>query len=156
MAEFSIRDAVWEDAATLTAHNLAMARETEDRALDPDRARAGVETVLENPPAGFYLLVEHDGQIVGQLMITEEWSDWRNGRFWWIQSVYVVPQWRRQGVFSKMYDAVQRRALAAGDVVGLRLYVEKNNKSAKEVYRRLGMSETDYDLYETEFSPKSD
>ena len=143
-----IRAATRDDAQTLVDFNSAMALETEGKRLLPEVIDAGVRSLLDNPAAGFYRVAEVDGRVVGSLMITKEWSDWRNGSFWWIQSVYVRPENRRQGVYRALYAHVQ--ALAAGDsaVCGFRLYVERENKRAQETYRALGMTETHYNVFE--------
>ena len=98
---------------------------------------------------GFYLVAESDdGEIAGGLMVTFEWSDWRNGCFWWIQSVYVMPAFRRQGIYRDLYGYVRKMAEERGGVCGFRVYVEKDNVSAKETYRKLGMEECDYRMFE--------
>ncbi len=146
----AIRTATDADVPTLAAFNVAMARETEDKALDPDTVRAGVQALLDDPTRGFYLVAERDGEVVGSLMITTEWSDWRNGDFWWVQSVYVRPEARRQGVYSALYAQVKARAAEKTHppVCGIRLYVERTNTAARQAYRALGMVETGYRLYE--------
>lgn len=146
-----IRLAALDDAPILMAFNAAMARETESLELDPDRLRQGVEAVLRDSSKGFYLVADEDGAVTGQLMITFEWSDWRNGVFWWVQSVYVRPDRRGGGIYSALYKEAVRRAEAQGDVCGLRLYVEKDNVRAQKAYQKLGMGETAYLLYETDF-----
>ncbi len=150
-----VRRATVEDAATIAGFSLAMARESEARALHATLLERGVDHVLREPRDGFYLVAEIDGAAAGCLMVTYEWSDWRNGRFWWIQSVYVLPQFRRGGVYSRMHAHVRDAARADGNARGLRLYVEKNNTGAKATYRNLGMKETDYRLYEEEFGRSS-
>jgi ribosomal protein S18 acetylase RimI-like enzyme len=147
-----IRRAGRDDAAAITAHNIAMARETEGRVLAPDRARRGVEAVLGDAGRGFYLLAESGGRVVGQCMVTYEWSDWRCGDFWWIQSVYVDREYRRSGVFSRLYRALVQDACSRGDVVGIRLYVDRDNRDAQDVYRSLGMPEAHYTLFDLEFT----
>ena len=146
-----VRRAVLEDAAVIARFNLAMAMESEGRELDSRLLREGVRQVLLEPTHGFYLVAEVGGAVVGALMVTYEWSDWRNGRFWWIQSVYVRPEFRRMGVYARMHAHVRQAALADGHACGIRLYVEKDNAGAKTTYGHLGMSETDYRLYEEEF-----
>jgi GNAT superfamily N-acetyltransferase len=146
-----IRRAQPADAEAIAAFNVAMARETEHIELDLSRTTRGVEALLAGHGAGFYLLAEIDGRTTGQLMITYEWSDWRNGTFWWIQSVYVAPPWRRHGVFRALYSEVERMARADGGVCGIRLYVESENKPAREVYQRLGMRPTPYQVFEVDF-----
>ncbi|HRQ64316.1 MAG TPA: GNAT family N-acetyltransferase [Xanthomonadaceae bacterium] len=145
-----IRPAVAADIDAITDFNLAMALETEDRALDRARLRAGVEGVFADPRRGFYRIVEVDGEKVGGLLITFEWSDWRNADWWWIQSVYVQPTQRGRGVFSALFDAVESEARSAG-ACGLRLYVERDNLRAQQTYRRLRMDESHYLMYERAF-----
>jgi GNAT superfamily N-acetyltransferase len=128
-----------------------MAFETEDKGLDEEKLRSGVLAALNNETLGFYLLAEIDGRTTGQLMITTEWSDWRNAYFWWIQSVYVVPEFRRRGVYRALDRQVRQDAQAAGNVCGIRLYVERTNHRAQQVYVNLGMSRSHYDMYEVEF-----
>ena len=146
-----VRTARWSDLDTVVEFNALMARETEDKELDPVTVRAGVAAVLQNSSLGFYLIAEIDGHVAGQLLITSEWSDWRDGLFWWIQSVYVVPDHRRRGVYRALDAHVRAEALRRGDVCGVRLYVERNNHTAQLVYRNLGMSQSSYDMYEVEF-----
>jgi GNAT superfamily N-acetyltransferase len=143
-----IRLATPQDAQVLTQFNVAMALETEGKELLPEVIGAGVRALLAAPAAGFYVLAEQADRIVGGLMITKEWSDWRNGNFWWIQSVYVRPESRRRGVYKALYRHVQD--LAAGDpaVCGFRLYVERENSAAQSVYAALGMKSTRYLVFE--------
>jgi ribosomal protein S18 acetylase RimI-like enzyme len=143
-----VRDARPADLDLLTAFNAALAEETEGRRLDGARLRAGVAAVLQDPSRGQYRVAELDGRVVGTLLLTLEWSDWRNGWFWWIQSVYVLPQARRRGVYSALHADVLARAAAAGDVVGVRLYVEHENTGAQRTYERLGMQRSRYVFYE--------
>mgnify|MGYP005857781289 CR=1 FL=1 len=147
----AIRDAHSDDLSSLVDFSLAMALETEAKHLHRPTLEAGVAGCLEVPARGFYLITECDGQAVGSLLVTREWSDWRNGDFWWIQSVYVVPEFRKKGVFRALYTEARQRALASDQVCGLRLYVEKHNQSAQSVYLKLGFAETDYRFYEEEF-----
>jgi ribosomal protein S18 acetylase RimI-like enzyme len=142
-----IRLATPADAGALIEFNAAMALETEGKELLPDVIGAGVRSLLGNPAAGFYLLAEQDSA-VGSLMITKEWSDWRNGTFWWIQSVYVRPQFRRQGVYKSLYRHVQERAAKDPAVCGFRLYVERENDRAQATYGALGMKQTHYLVFE--------
>jgi Acetyltransferases len=146
-----IRDAGPKDVETLVAFNAAMAEETEDLVLDERVLRRGVKRLIEDPALGRCLVAETDEGVVGTLSVTSEWSDWRCGLFWWIQSVYVAPEARGRGVFSDLYDHVQDLARAEPDVIGLRLYVERNNVRAQRTYARLGMEETAYRVYEVEF-----
>lgn len=143
-----IRRALSQDAAELTEFNINMARETEGMELIPQVIGAGVRAMIDNPERGFYLVVELDNGIQASLMVTTEWSDWRNGMFWWIQSVYVRPQYRRQGLYRVLYETVKEMAEQEETVCGFRLYVERENAVAKQTYRALGMSETDYRVYE--------
>jgi ribosomal protein S18 acetylase RimI-like enzyme len=112
---------------------------------------AGVSAALDDPSKALYFIAEVDGLPAGQLMITYEWSDWRNGVFWWIQSVYVVPEWRRRGVYRKLYAEVQRLARERSGVCGLRLYVERHNELAQGAYERLGMRRAAYEMFEEDF-----
>jgi ribosomal protein S18 acetylase RimI-like enzyme len=139
-----VRLATPQDAPVLVEFNAAMALETEQKELLPDVIGAGVHSLLGNPAAGFYLVAEKDDRVVGSLMITKEWSDWRNGTFWWIQSVYVRPELRRQGVYRLLYRHVQELAADDPAVCGFRLYVERENGRAQATYQALGMKETRY------------
>jgi len=145
------RLAVRTDASTIAQWNVAMAWETEHKALDPAVLERGVTAVFDEPRRGFYLMAEREGEPVGCLLVTYEWSDWRAGDFWWIQSVYVVESARREGVFRSLYEAVQQRAAEAG-AVGIRLYVETENERAQRTYAGLGMERCHYFMYETEFA----
>ena len=147
-SSIAVGRAATEDVAAIAQFNIAMAAETEDLALDPQTVHAGVAAVVSDDRRGFYLVARSDGQAVGSLMITYEWSDWRNGNLWWIQSVYVVPSARKQGIFRLLYNSVISLAKQSGDAAGVRLYVEKDNRGAQEVYRKLGMSETAYRVFE--------
>ena len=147
-----IRKARLEDLERIVDFNVEMAEETEGKILDRSVVREGVKTVLKDGAKGFYLLSECDrgGKVLaGQLMVTFEWSDWRNKNFWWIQSVYVDKEFRNKKVFSGLYGAVAKMAMSEGRVGGLRLYVDKNNNSAKQVYESLGLRKTDYEILET-------
>lgn len=145
----NIRMAESKDAAALIEFNQAMALETEGRRLDPHVLKSGVEAVFRDHEKGFYVVAETDEKIVGGLMVTFEWSDWRNEWFWWIQSVYILPKLRGQGVYRKLYDFVKEKARARGDVYGFRLYVEKENARARQVYEKLGMDASHYLMYES-------
>ena len=147
----TIRDARTEDLAAITGFQQAMAQETEGRLLDGERLAAGVRSAFEDPTRGRYLVAERDGEVVGSLLLTREWSDWRNGWFWWIQSVYVVAAARRTGVYGALYAQAVRDARKNGDVCGLRLYVEEQNQDAQRVYEALGMKRSSYQFYEVEF-----
>ena len=150
--QISVRRALPSDASFLTQNNIAMAFETEGILLDPEVASKGVTELFANESAGFYLIAEADGKPAGNLMVTFEWSDWRCGWFWWVQSVMVRPEFRRQGVYRALHEAVRDVAKAMGNVCGLRLYVEQKNMPAQETYRRMGMSETHYVLFEEDWS----
>ncbi len=143
-----IRQAVLDDAGLIAEFNQNMARETEALELVPEIILSGVKALLSNRNLGFYLLAEADDEVVGSLMVTTEWSDWRNARFWWIQSVYVLPQWRRKGLYRKLYQRVKQLAAENRDVCGYRLYVEKENTIAQTTYDNVGMHETRYKMYE--------
>lgn len=153
-ASISVRDARLDDAPLLADWQVAMAAETEGLSLGRARVLSGVRRCLADPVKGRYLLATIDGAPVGSLLLTREWSDWRDGWFWWIQSVYLVPQARGLGVFRAMYDAVLARAAADADVCGLRLYVDAGNAHAQRVYARLGMARTDYRFFEATLSPR--
>ena len=146
-----IRIAVDTDQQTIADFNAAMGLESEGVTLDTNTLRDGVAAALADPVKAFYLLAEADGHPVGQLMVTTEWSDWRNGWIWWIQSVYVIPERRRQGVYRSLYGRLTKMANDRGDIRGMRLYVMRDNWRAKRTYEALGMSHSHYDLYETEF-----
>jgi ribosomal protein S18 acetylase RimI-like enzyme len=146
--QIQIKEASQQDAETLTYFNTNNALETENMTLDPETALLGVKYVLNNPEKGFYLIAEKQGKIIGSLMITTEWSDWRNGDFWWIQSVYVLPEGRKQGAYKLLYRYVKSIAAQKGNIRGIRLYVEKNNQVAQNTYLALGMKDSDYFLFE--------
>jgi len=144
----NIRLAQKEDASALVEFNQAMALETEGKRLDAEILRGGVEAVFRDTQKGFYVVAEEGGKIVGGLMITFEWSDWRNGWFWWIQSVYTLPDFRGKGVYRLLYEYVKKSAAEAKDVCGSRLYVEKENTAARQVYEKMGMEISHYLMYE--------
>lgn len=145
-----IREARRDDAEALVAGNLAMAEETEGLRLDPEVLRAGVRAVLEGRAAGRYYVAEEAGRVVAQLMITHEWSDWRNRDVWWIQSVYVWPEARARGRYRALYEHVLEQARAAG-AGGVRLYVDTRNQRAQSVYTALGMDGGHYRVFERMF-----
>lgn len=153
MHEWNIRPGRLDDVERLVAFSQAMALETEGRQLDADRLQRGTRALLNSTVHGFFMVAERplSSQVVGQLMITYEWSDWRNALFWWIQSVYVEPAWRRQGVFRSMHAKVIERAKADPGVCGVRLYVESENREAQEVYRKVGLKPSSYSVFETDF-----
>ena len=140
------------DLDTIVAFNQAMAVESENKTLDLSTVTAGVRRALEDPGRSVYFLAEASGTVVGQAMVTMEWSDWRNGFFWWIQSVYVDPGSRNRGVFRAIYQHIHALARKRPDVCGVRLYVHRDNRAAIDVYGKLGMKQTDYLLYEEDLS----
>lgn len=145
-----IRPATTSDISDLVHFNQAMALETEGKHLDPSTLHAGVSGLMENPHYGFYLVAEsRDNTIAGGLMITYEWSDWRNACFWWIQSVYVLPNFRQQGIYRSLYEHVRALAEKEKNICGFRLYVEKENLAAQQAYQKLGMTECDYQMFES-------
>jgi ribosomal protein S18 acetylase RimI-like enzyme len=146
-----IRDATPRDGATIAEFNSRMAVETEGRALDPAHVNPGVAAILTDPAKGRYWIAHDGGSIVGQIMVTYEWSDWRNGVFWWIGSVYIHADYRRQGVFSALYRHVETLARSDRQVCGLRLYVEKDNDRAQQTYLALGMRKPGYQVMEVDF-----
>ncbi len=147
-----IRRASFADVEVIARFNGAMALETESITLDASTVIAGVKAILSDPTKGLYYLAELNGEVVGQTMFTYEWSDWRNGCFWWIQSVYVVEHARRQGVFRALYHHIRKEAKADPTVCGLRLYVHRDNTKAQTTYADLGMSVTHYLLCEEDWA----
>jgi GNAT superfamily N-acetyltransferase len=139
-----VRHARPADVDRITDFNLRLAAESEGIALDRHRVRPGVAAVFEHPDRGFYLIAEEAAGVVGQLQITREWSDWRNAFFWWMQSVYVIPDRRRSGVLRALTAQVIDLARRAGDVCGLRLYAHRANAGALQAYRRLGLRSLEY------------
>jgi GNAT superfamily N-acetyltransferase len=146
----SIRPATPDDADQVIAFNTALAAETEGKTLDASTLAVGVREALADPARSLYFLAEVDGAVVGQTMVTFEWSDWRNAFFWWIQSVYS--RFRRRGVFRALHDHVRREAKGRPDVCGLRLYVHHDNHRAMKTYERLGMPQSEYLLCEEDWS----
>jgi ribosomal protein S18 acetylase RimI-like enzyme len=150
-----IRSARMEDVDALASFSAALAMETECRQLDLERLRRGTLALLDSPAYGFFQVAEaateNSLKLVGQLMVTYEWSDWRNGVFWWIQSVYVDPAWRRQGVFRRMHEAVLAAAKGRSEVCGIRLYVDETNHIAQAAYRRVGLTPSSYAVFEQDF-----
>jgi GNAT superfamily N-acetyltransferase len=130
--------------------NLLLAEESEHLHLDPARVASGVATVLKDPTKGVYYIAEQNGVVAGQLMITYEWSDWRNGNIWWLQSVYVKAEYRKQGVFRALFEHLREAARQQKDVCALRLYMHADNFRARRSYERLGMSKTQYEVFELE------
>lgn len=147
-----IRTATLDDLEVLVDGNLALALETEDIHLDRAVLRRGVFAVLSGRQPGSYRVVEENGRVCAQLLLTFEWSDWRAAMVWWIQSVYVWPERRRQGYYRRLYESVRAEAVDAG-AAGLRLYVEHENVRAQQTYSALGMSGERYTVYEEMFGP---
>jgi ribosomal protein S18 acetylase RimI-like enzyme len=148
---FDICDASAGDWLVIAAFNAALAEESEDKTLDRTILDSGVKRLLEDPSRGRYFLARAGERVVGQTLITYEWSDWRDGWIWWIQSVYVDPGYRRQGVFRHLYRHIEALARDDDDVVAIRLYVERENTRAQATYRSLGMMPTGYRVMECEF-----
>ncbi len=149
MDEIRIRTATLADVDVIAAHNVAMALETENLVLEAAVVRSGVRRVLtSDTERGQYFLAQRGGRIVGQLLITREWSDWRDDWFWWIQSVYVVPEARGAGVYGTLHRHVESLARRTPGVCGLRLYVDRTNTAALRIYEQLGLRATNYDLME--------
>ena len=148
MDNIHIRNGTPKDADTIAHFQKQMAMETEDKALEDVLIKPGVQAIFESPDRGFYLVAEIEDSVVGSLLVTYEWSDWRNSWFWWIQSVYVEKSHRRRGIYSRLYNEVISKCRKSEQTCGIRLYVEKENKIAQKVYSDLGMCETNYRLYE--------
>jgi len=147
-----VRNAAPGDGPVIADFNSRMAVETEGHALDPALIGPGVAALLDDAKKGRYWVAVQDGQVIGQIMVTYEWSDWRNGMLWWIQSVYIAQEKRQQGVFSTLYRHVESLARSEKDVCGLRLYVENKNKRAQETYVALGMIRPGYQVMEIDFT----
>lgn len=146
-----IRRACLEDWEQIAQFNQLLALETEKKELDWETLAAGVKSVLNNEENGRYFVACLDGQLIGQVMHTREWSDWRNGEIWWLQSVYVDAEFRKQGVFRTLYQTVLNEAKENEKVVGIRLYVENENHRAHQTYQKLGMSHSGYQVLEEMF-----
>ena len=149
--KIEIRAATHGDIEVIAANNGALALETEHRRLAPEIVRAGVAAALADPAKGRYFVAESAGRVVGQIMHTYEWSDWRNGCFWLIQSVYVAQEARGQGVFRRLFDHLRTLARAQPEVCGLRLYVDDDNARAQRAYERAGMKASHYKFFEIDF-----
>jgi ribosomal protein S18 acetylase RimI-like enzyme len=145
-----IRRSVAADIPVIVRYNLALALESEGKQLDEATVAAGVAHFLAHPEFGFYIVAEVDGEPVAQTMITYEWTDWRNGLIWWLQSVYVAKAYRRRGLYRKLYEFLKKSAKADGGVRELRLYVYRENAAAQRTYEALGMQRSNYLLYEAE------
>ena len=155
-APILVRPARTDDIAHLAAWAIAMALETEHKRLDQKTVEGGVRAVFDDPGRGRYFIAERttgdDAVAIGTLMLTHEWSDWRCGDWWWIQSVYVAPDFRRRGAYRALYEHVRALAEVTPRVCGLRLYVERGNVKAQRTYRNMGMHDAGYRMYETEFA----
>ena len=149
--DIRIRQGTTSDINRIAEFQQALAQESEGKTLDDDLLLKGIQKIFQDEGRGFYLIAESGDQVVGALMITYEWSDWRNANFWWIQSVYVDNKWRRQGVYRALHDYVDDIARSRNDICGIRLYVERNNTVAQQTYNSLGMSQSHYHLYEIDF-----
>ena len=143
-----IRLARPEDAAAIVDFQIRMARETEGMELDLPTVSRGVQAVFDDPAKGQYWVADLDGRVVGSLLTTYEWSDWRNGTVIWVQSVYVPPELRRSGIYRRLYEHLRERVLASPGLMGIRLYVDRRNAAAQGVYERLGMSREHYEMFE--------
>ncbi len=143
-----IRKAIADDIPLIAEFQQKMAYETEELTLDEKVLLDGVGNVIRDPSKGFYLLAEDGDLVVGSMLLTPEWSDWRNSLFLWIQSLYVIPAYRKRGVFRTMYEHVRSLVEASAEYAGLKLYVDKDNTPAQAVYRRVGMKDSHYNLFE--------
>ena len=147
-----IRKASNNDINTIVTFNYLMAKETETILLDKNIVKLGVKSVITDPSKAQYWIAENNNEIIGQLMITYEWSDWRNGDMWWISSVYVTENFRRRGVFSALYKHIEHMAKENPGCCGIRLYIEKHNERAQKTYLSLGMNDAGYDVMEVDFT----
>jgi GNAT superfamily N-acetyltransferase len=147
-SEIEIREAESAEWQVIAGFQIKMAKETEDELLDSDTVSGGVQAVFNNPELGRYYVAEAEGQIIASLMITYEWSDWRNATVWWLQSVYVIPAYRNMGVFRQMYQYIQQLAIQRRDVSGIRLYMVSENYTAGQVYQKMGMDGKKYRMFE--------
>lgn len=144
----NIRKGKPSDAGTIAAFQILMAKETEEIDLDRQTVNKGVEAIFETPGLGQYFVAETDGKIVASLMTTFEWSDWRNSTVWWLQSVYVLPEYRQKGIFKKMYNFIKEQVLSLDEVSGIRLYMVHSNHRAAKVYKNVGMDGERYRMFE--------
>ena len=143
-----IRNATTDDVSVIAGFQQKMAGETENLSLDETILIKGVTRVFQDPSKGFYLVAMENESIIASMLLTPEWSDWRNSLFLWIQSLYVLPEYRRKGVFRKMYDHVKQLVLDSDAYAGIKLYVDQNNQRAQEVYKQVGMDASHYKLFE--------
>jgi GNAT superfamily N-acetyltransferase len=146
-----IRLATSDDCEVISDFNTCLASETEGKSLNPETIQAGVKAFLADQHRGRYFVAVCKGTVVGQMAHTREWSDWRNGEIWWLQSVYVLPEFRQQGIFRALYQHLESLALSSSDVIGVRLYVETHNRKAQEAYGRLGLRDANYSVMERIF-----
>ncbi len=146
-----VRQANLDDVAIIAEFNIALCRETEHRELDRETVLKGVERFLSEPARGRYFVVTVDGQVVGQTAHTFEWSDWRNGEIWWIQSVYIHAEYRSKGLFRALFSHIKSLGEADSDCCGIRLYMERDNETARQSYLRLGFHEAGYEVFELLF-----
>ncbi|HEX3128992.1 MAG TPA: GNAT family N-acetyltransferase [Thermoanaerobaculia bacterium] len=143
-----IRPAIPGDAEAIVDFQIRMARETEELELEPEVVTCGVRAVLDDSTKGQYWVADSGGHLVGSLLTTYEWSDWRDGTVLWVQSVYVVPALRGRGIYRRLYEHLRDRVLASPDLRGIRLYVDRRNLAAQRIYERLGMSREHYEMFE--------
>lgn len=148
MTDVQVREARREDAATIIEFQVAMALETEEVTLDRDILTRGVTAVFDEPTHGRYFVAESQGRVVASLLITYEWSDWRSGMVWWIQSVYTIPEFRKRGVYAALYAHIRAQVEPDPSIRGIRLYVDNRNVDAQKVYARLGMEGEHYRVFE--------
>lgn len=144
---FTIRPATTGDAETIVRFNIEMALESESLSLEPEKVRRGVERSLSDPSVGRYYLAHRGDEILGQIRVTLEWSDWNNAQYWWIQNVYIVPSARKQGIYKALHNYVKNLAEAAG-ACRLQLYVDAENMAAQAVYKKLNMTQSNYLIFE--------
>ena len=135
-------------ATTIRDFQVAMAQETENLSLDPETVLNGVRSLLAHPDRGHYVLAKNEGEIIASTLVLSEWSDWRNGEVWWIHSVYVTPPYRGKGAFKAIYESLKNQAKAHPSIFGIRLYVDKRNQIAKQIYKSIGMNNEHYELFE--------
>lgn len=143
----AIRESKNIDASVIADFQQKMAFETENIYLDNKKVRAGVNAVMEDKSKGFYIVAE-DQEIVASMLLTPEWSDWRNGTFLWIQSLYVIPEYRKQGIFRMMYEFVKQKVKTSESYVGIKLYVDQHNEIAQKAYEKIGMDSSHYRMFE--------
>lgn len=143
-----VRKALPQEAQQIISFQIAMALETEGIHLDPKTVTDGVKAVFADHSRGNYFVVEESSMVIASLLTTYEWSDWRNGTVLWIQSVYVVPEFRRKGTYTKLYGHIRTMVQHDPSLKGIRLYADKGNLTAQKVYERLGMTADHYQLYE--------